>query len=253
MNEHPSLFDAFHELERRADAATDARPYTVPTPRHRSHVAVVAGTVVAVAGLATATALIASRGDDGPSRAQAGGTAPGTSAVATSEPPPIPTSTAPASTAASGGFVLPGDPVELAARFRTVLDGAATFDVTDPVDAPGDPAIKGTLTAGGATGGYDMQILQGTGDVTNPGCEDPDIATCTTKHIDGGILVLGHEPLEGPPNGVTFSADYVRADGFEFIMHISNETDPKGDSTVTAATPPLTPEQLTQIVTSDRW
>jgi hypothetical protein len=77
---------------------------------------------------------------------------------------------------------------------------------------------------------------------------------CTVTTLpDGSMLALGHEPLEGAPNGVTYQADLVRSDGVEFLMHLSNERDPKGDSDVLAPQPPLTADQMKSIVTSDRW
>ena len=45
----------------------------------------------------------------------------------------------------------------------------------------------------------------------------------------------------------------IRADGVEFLMHLSNERDPKGASPVLAAAPPLTTDEMVAIVTSDLW
>ena len=45
----------------------------------------------------------------------------------------------------------------------------------------------------------------------------------------------------------------IRADRVEFLMHVSNERDPKGESAVLAPQPPLSTDQMLGIVTSDRW
>ena len=39
----------------------------------------------------------------------------------------------------------------------------------------------------------------------------------------------------------------------EFVMHVSNERDPKGAGAVLAPKPPLRLDQMTEILTSDRW
>jgi hypothetical protein len=114
-------------------------------------------------------------------------------------------------------------------------------------------AIVGTLTASGVTGGFDLQIFR-----DEPGgtaqCDDPDRARCTVRRLaDGSSLALGREPLQGARNALTYQVNLVRPDGVEFLMHVSNERDPKGASAVLAARPPLTREQMTAIVVSDRW
>jgi hypothetical protein len=70
---------------------------------------------------------------------------------------------------------------------------------------------------------------------------------------DGSSLAVSREPLQGSRNGVTYQVDLMRADRAEFLMHVSNERDPKGESAVLAAHPPLTTDQMTAIVTSGRW
>jgi hypothetical protein len=160
--------------------------------------------------------------------------------------------------------------------FRVVLGDTATFTVTDtghavsvsvpsrmssgggvqlptPAGKPNGAAIVGVLTAGGVSGGYDIQIFQ-----NDPGtkatCDDPDSSTCSVRRLDdGSSLATGHEPLQNNPNGVTYQADLIRPDGVEFLMHVSNERDPKGESAVLAAHPPLTVDDMAGILTSDRW
>jgi hypothetical protein len=274
-----TLTDAFAELERRADAASaDTGP--APLVRHRNRTMLVAASVVGVAALATGTALLAG-GSDSPSRAPAAGGS--TSAAAVS--PVAPSPTAPSSAAASpvapsptgaAGFQIPQTANELADRFRVVLGGTAAFTVTDTghpviVGVPirissggtttmsvapavnNGAAIVGTLTASGVTGGFDIQIFQ-----SDPGakasCDDPDSSTCEVRRLrDGSSLATGSEPLQNNADGVTYQADLIRADGVEFLMHMSNERDPKGESAVLAAQPPLSLDQMGQVLRSDRW
>ncbi len=262
-----TLTDAFAELERRADDASANLPaeraWHTPA-RHRSGLPMIAASVLAVlvvAAVATGVALVAR-----------GGHAAETSAAA----PPTPSATAHTS-AAPAAFQIPRTPQELARQFRTVLGDTATFTVTDTgtpqkvvvsrvpagatttvqrvIPSPRESigaAIVGTLTASGVTGGFDLQIYR-----DRPGtawCDDPDRSRCTVRRLsDGSSLAIGREPLQGAPNAVTYQVNLIRRNGVEFLMHISNERDPKGESSVLAAHPPLTTEQMTAIVTSDRW
>jgi hypothetical protein len=275
MPDYDTLRDAFAELERRADAAApDAQP--VPPVGHRHRVALVAASIVGVAALAIGSALLVG-GSDSPGRSPAAGPQP-TSAAPPSQSSPSQSgpSSAPSS-AGSGGFQIPQTAHDLAERFRAVLGDTATFTVTDtghaitigapvripssgsvdlPVPAAGKPngaAIVGVLTAGGVSGGYDIQIFQ-----NDPGtkatCDDPDSSTCTVRRLDdGSSLATGHEQLQNNPDGVTYQADLIRSDGVEFLMHVSNERDPKGESSVLAAHPPLSVDDMAGILTSDRW
>ena len=70
---------------------------------------------------------------------------------------------------------------------------------------------------------------------------------------DGGTLVEGTEPVLGPKGSVTQQVDYVTADHREFVMHVSNQADPKGESAQLAPRPPLTTDEMIAIVTSDKW
>jgi hypothetical protein len=228
----------------------------------------VAASVVGVAALASATALLAG-GSDRPSRAPAAG---GTTSAAPSET--APSETAPSSTAPAG-FQIPQTARGLADRFQVVLGDTAAFTVTDtgrpittgvpvripsrgsvelpiPAGKPNGAAIVGVLTAAGLSGGFDIQIFQ-----NDPGakatCDDPDSSTCDVRRLDdGSSLATGSEPLQNA-DGVTYQADLIRADGVEFLMHVSNERDPKGESAVLGDHPPLTLDQMVQIPRSDRW
>jgi hypothetical protein len=271
MNDLRTLSDAFNELERRADVATDAHPYVVPTQRRRSRTPLVVATVVTVAGVAAATAVLSTRGDAAHQQSAGDPTAPGPTA-------PAPT---PSTSSAPAAYHIPETAAELADQFRTVLGDTATFTVTYPTDmtarqtrvpamAPDrsgdavatnvpmatdygtDAYIAGTLSAGGVTGGFDLQIFQSSPDET-AFCDDSDQAQCSVTSVNGGQLALGRVTLANTPDGVTFQADYINADGVEFLMHLSNERDPKGASAVLAPQPPMTLQQLGALVTSDRW
>jgi hypothetical protein len=276
MNTFETLTDAFTELERRADAAAQqsgdaATPFPV---RRHTRAPLVAATVVTTLAVAGGAALLAHGG----SGHQAGGASP---AEPTNSQPAVSTTVA-----ADPAFRIPQTAGELADRFRVVLGDLATFTVTDsgtpmtvtvpahtvpptptvvqpriestpiPIPNSGTPngaAIVGVLTSQGVSGGYDIQIFQ-----NDPGtramCDDPDRSRCTTSATaDGGSLAVGREPLPNSPDAVTYDVDLIRADGVEFLMHLSNERDPKGESLLLAPAPPLTTEEMVSIVTSDRW
>jgi hypothetical protein len=281
MSDLRTLSDAFRELERRADERAE-QPQRAPA-RHRGTAPLVAATVVAVAALATGTALLTR---DGNTPAPAGGAAGSqhpthSSGHAVTKTPEK--HRAKHHAKATDDIVVPMTPDDLAAEFKVVLGDLATFTVTQrsggankatapiftpsgkrihqrdlPIPTPnklgGDTFIGGALTSSDTvTGGYDLQILQ-----TAPGdkamCDDPDLSTCSvTELADGSSLALGHEPLDGAPDGVTYEVDLVHPDGVELLMHVSNESDPKGESRVLAPKPPLTLDQMKAVVTSDEW
>jgi hypothetical protein len=267
MSTLPTLADAFAELERRADVATaqrcdDVAP-AVPV-RRRARPLLIAASVTVTLGVAGGAALLAHGDRAHPDRA--GGL-----------PPTAPPTRGTAST--SPTFEIPQTAQDLATRFRAVLGELATFTVTDtgaavtitlpPTPAASEPlgqpqpngaastpngaAIVGELTSAGVTGGYDIQIFQNS--AGGPAsCDDPSESRCTTRATaDGGSLAIGREPLQGAADGVTYQVELVRADGVEFLMHVSNERDPKGESPVLAPQPPLTTAQMVSIVMSDRW
>ena len=241
MNDMQALTDAFTELERRADAMP-ARPEKSRRPR----LVPVAAAIVVAGGLVAGVAVLAPHGD-APGPVQAGAH------------PTTPTATLPVKRP-----TIPVSAKDLEDRFRTVLGGAATFTVTDtgrPVEIDGNGEVKpgsgvaivGVLTAGGHRGGYDLQIIKAARGA-KAHCDDPDQSTCKRSTLpDGSTLAVGTEPLSGAPNGITHQVDLVRKDGTEFLMHVSNERDPKGESTVLSPNPPLTTDQMVAIVTSTKW
>ena len=290
MTDHETLREAFTELERRADEHPHSNgvPHRGPG---RSRYLLVAASVLAVLAVAVGITFFA-RAGLGPNKQTAGdpgsASAAGPSATASVGPgtdsgTPTPTES-PKSTATASGFQLPDNPKDLADRFRTVLHSvvgdSSSFTVTDtgqrhaddppdlpaggvrataagaglpPPAQPSGAAIVGTLTASGVTGGYDIQIF-----ADDPGstasCDDPDKATCTVRRLpDGSSLAIGSEQLANTPKGRTYQAELIRPDGTTFLMHVSNERDPKGESAVLSPDPVLTTEQMTAIVTSDRW
>jgi hypothetical protein len=266
MSEFRTLHEAFDELARQADAA----PTTEIAPRRsHSHFALIAASIVAVLAIATGAVLLARPGhsshgqaggapsDAATSAAYSGPAAPPASEPVThsvSQPVSEPVSTSPA----SHGFQIPQTVKDLSDRFQTVLGDEATFKVTLGEGAgstnTGGAYIVGTLTtSSGATGGFDLQIIPaGKGD--KAWCDDADQTTCKVTHQpDGASLAVGSVPLQTVPGGVTNQANLIWADGTEFLMHVSNARDPKGESALMGALPPLTTDQMTAIVTSDRW
>jgi len=264
MTELRNLTDAFAELERRGDAAADRMPAELPhRPSRTSRLVPAAVAVAVVAGLAAGVALLAPGGDSGTQVASA---PTGTSVAPPTSPPAVPTTSE-----------------DLADRFRTVLGDTATFTVTDtgaavdmtapevPVAPDGAPlppmsgsaatlvpsnatpngaAIVGTLTAGGVTGGFDLQIYQQQPG-TEPMCDNSDQATCSIT--DGPAMAIGETPLVNAADGVTYMVQVIREDGVTLLMHVSNERDPKGASEVLAPLPPLTTDQMAAILNSDLW
>ena len=261
-----------------------------PSHRLRSRPVLMSATVVAVLAIAAAPALLERGGGHG---SGAGAHGSGAGAPPTAASPTTATASPGATSTSAPVFEIPQTPAQLASRFRAVLGDTATFTVTDtgapvgmglpsltsaaptptgPSSAPPTPtslptpvsptqappatngaAIVGTLTASGISGGFDLQIFSaGSGDEAS--CDDPDRSKCTVRDLaDGSSLAVGREPLQDSPDGVTYEVDLIRIDGAELVMHLSNERDPKGDSTVLSAHPPLTTEQMTALVTSDRW
>lgn len=281
MSDMRALHDAFGELERRADAVSPGVQPALPQPRRAFSmrlVVPVAATVAAVAGLAGAAVWLAPGGDDGGQRAASSGT---TSSTTITVPP------------APEWAGIPRDSDELIAQFKVVLGDTATFEVTHTndesnsgeapqsanTDAPAGgststpppptdattvtekpanaakngAAIVGTFTAGGVTGGFDLQIYAGTAGETDACATYVDLDSCNVTTLpDGGTLMTGVYELQ-VQGGVTYHAMLTDSDGRVILMHISNMDDPKGAGGVLAPQPPLTTDQLTAIVTSDRW
>lgn len=270
MSNLDMLNEAFTELERRADAATADRPSGVGRRRRPPtyvRVAAMAATVTVVAGLAVGAVLLA----------------PGDNSGTNSGAPPGKASTTapPVSSTVAAEPQLPDDPDELIERFRAVLGGLATFEVTEK--APGAVVatlpppttdmpttavtqipdeeyvgayIAGTLTSHGTTGGFDLAVYPDE-DALAHHCPDGDLGdrTCVERELpDGSRLILDNMPLQ-VSGGRTYGVDYLGADGTTIDIHVSNLLDPKGPSgsPKLADQPPLTIEQLVTIVTSELW
>jgi hypothetical protein len=266
MNTLRTLHDAFTALEERADDY--AAPERLARPRLAPPLAAAAGVLAVAAGVA---AWQASRdGHPAGQPAAAGSTSASTSAAHPAE-----------------RFRPPSTVAELTAKARSILAGTATITVdprrssgcgaaigsaptvpsatptvpnATPTPTPPKPAgqpecsgagIVGSLTSGGKTGGFDLDVYQA------PPGEQPfcDLGTrCTTRTFaDGSRLATSTWHDSEVSGGVTYEVNLVRPDGGEFLFHLSTEADPKGASVVTASHVPLTIAQMTAFVTSDRW
>jgi hypothetical protein len=268
------LNDAFTELDRRADAFARPAPAThsavllspapPASPRRRYRVPLVAATITTVLAVAIVAALLAS--GSGTPGTQAGGATTPAQQTTPSPPQTIAATSTNVVSTSSAPFQLPSTPAQLEIRLRAVLAGTATFTVTSggpgavaPVSAQATvgplqtttsgAAIVGTLTAGGKTGGFGLDVFN---DFAGDKARCDVGANCTTHDLpDGSSLATGTTSLGA--GGVTYEAVLIRTDGVEFVLHVSNERDAKGDSAVLAPQPPLTTEQMTAIVTSTRW
>ncbi|UVS76410.1 hypothetical protein [Actinokineospora sp. UTMC 2448] len=249
MTDLRALTDAFAELERRADAAVPVESRLRPSERPRSRLMPVAAGVAVLAGVAVAAAVLL----------------PGRAAEPVA-PAQAPTTT---TTEAQAPAPLPASHEELSDRFRAVLAGSATFTVTDtgaaktitaPDKSGGEPvvtdngaAIVGTLTAGGVTGGFDLGMYRDAQAADVDWCASHE-ACAVTVLPDGSKLTMGEFHHGGAtPEGVTYMALRVRPDGVVIDMHVSNAESPKGNSGLLGATPPLTRDQLREIISSDLW
>ncbi|MFI7680282.1 hypothetical protein [Actinophytocola sp. NPDC049390] len=254
MSDLRTLHDAFAELERRADAAGTA---PVVRPRRAPRLVPVAATVVAVAGL-VAGAVWLTPGDSG------------TPAAGTSS------STAPATTTVRGP--IPTSPDDLIARFSAVLGDTATFEVTEkstvpgaspsrqpgpgpsltqPADTPSSPLVSGTLTAADVTGSFVLMIYPSDSEPSE-WCALSRTEDCAVSTLpDGSRLATG--TARRAPGAVSHMACLKRPDGTMVLMNVGNQEDPRGAATnspggaILSSRPPLTLDQLTAIITSDRW
>lgn len=264
MSDLRTLHDAFAEMERRADAAA-AGTAPVARPRRAVRLVPIAATVVAVAGLVAGAVWLV----------------PGNSGTHAASPPTTSSSTAPSTTTARSP--VPTSPDDLIARFRVVLGDTATFEVTEKTivpppsstnapqpgtgsvvtpqledpDAPTSALIGGTLTSAGVTGGFALTIYPSD---SEPGewcdlsrTEDCDVSTLP----DGSRLATG--TAQPAPGAVSYLACLKRPDGTMVLMHVSNQEDPRGaeinspGGEIYSPQPPLPPDQLKAIVTSDKW
>jgi hypothetical protein len=138
---------------------------------------------------------------------------------------------------------------KFAAAFHDVAGDAASYSLTL---RPAGSVLVGEMTVNGVAGGFDIQDYSA-GPGAKATCDDLDRVKCDVRSMpNGASLATGSEPLQTDPGGVTLQANYVRSDGVEFIMHVSNAADPKGAGKV-GPKPPLTIAQLVAILTSDRW
>lgn len=289
MNDFHDLSDAFDELERRADAAP-SRSAALTTPRasHRARPLLIAASSVAVLAVAVTVAVTAS-GDGSPTQRQAGG--PGTVAASSASVGPPPAgSVSPPSAAAQA---IPTTSKELEALFAQVLDGVATFTVTDTgaaivgavpsltraptpttptpttsretTDTPPVPTPVETTPAVQSSGAAIVGILTSGGLTGGYDIQIYQDSPGTKVQCDDPgasscsvrTLTNGSSLATGSEplqdGGVTYQAAVVRPDGTTILMHVSNDRDPKGAGGQSAPRPPLTIEQMTAIVTSPFW
>ncbi|MBE7187586.1 hypothetical protein [Jatrophihabitans endophyticus] len=283
MTEHPQLDDAFAEYERRADAFDEARATAPASPaeqvaqKTRGPLLLIAASVVLVLAVAGGVVWLA-RGDGAThgSGAPVGGggprpvpsaTAPRSSATprpsatldpvvlapsptqsSTSVPAGPPPTTSPTATGTPSSGI-PRTASQMERALRRVLGGTATFRVT----ATQGNYLVGilTVTKTGAKGGFDIQAFQG-----DPGdraqCEDPGPHShCTVASpADGGSLARERETYG---TDVLYYVDYVSPNGATFSMHLSNRADPKGAGRTFGSEPPLPIRRMVEIVGSSRW
>lgn len=223
MTDLRTLTDAFDELARRGDAAEARMPAGLPARRPARRVVPITVAAAVVAGLATTVALLAP------------GEAPQTGATPTTTAAPV---------TPSQNWA-PSTPDQLAHRFRTVLGDSATFTVT----GTNGPAISGTFTKAGVTGGFDLQVYP---DPSHRGGWCADVATCRQSTLpDGSRLWASTVGLDS--DSITHQAILVRPDGVTTIMDLSNQSSPKGQSDVLSDEPPLTLDEVVAVVTDPRW
>ncbi|MGI8664840.1 MAG: hypothetical protein ACR2N4_02215 [Jatrophihabitans sp.] len=254
MTDLRTLAEAFSELESRAGTVPVRMPDLVTADRGvraRSVRLLVPAAAVAVVLAAAAPAAwqqLHPRTDIGTGTgrlATAGGTGSRPSAPSSahvSRPPSVPRYRPPASVAA------------LTARARTILTGIATIEVSqgaEPAQTHSGPAIGGSLTAAGQSGGFDL-LVASAGPTERAQCDEG--FACTVRTLtDGTTLAVGAFRDPQTPGAITYQVLAVHADGAAVQLHLSTERDPKRHSTVTASRIPLSVQQMTSFVTSDRW
>ncbi|HET9140312.1 hypothetical protein [Actinophytocola sp.] len=237
------LADAFTELERRADAATGTPHATVPAPRAAARLVPFAAAAAVVVGIAAGVGVLAPAFDSG-SQTMA---------------PPSTRATTPARTEGP-------DVRELTDRFRAALGDRATFTVTEsgpglgtkiephdvstgatPPEVRIGASIRGTLTAGGVTGGFDLTgYPMAMGGTSWTG----DFEEHTLP--DGTRVVSGEFSARGPAGGLNRYVQTYRPDGNSFILVVSNQRSPHGNTELLGPHPPLTLDQMVAVLT-DRW
>jgi hypothetical protein len=187
-------------------------------------------------------------------------------------------------------YTPPATSAELAAETRAILAGTATIQIdpirssdcgsvrvsvpaatgkvtarlpngatpTVPIPQANDPesgcsgaAIGGSLTSSGRTGGFDLDVFAAA--PSDKASCDGDTSCSVHHRPDGSTLAIGTWHDSNLPGGITYQVELVRPDGAEILIHLSTMRDPKGAGPVTASRVPLTIDQLTAFVTSDRW
>lgn len=281
MNSLRTLHDAFAELEERADAATSLDHAVPVRPARRRLAPPLAAAAAVLAVVAGVAAWQASR-DSHPARQPA-------ASGPTTAPTPVSTTGAahvngfqpPSTVAALSGkarSILAGtatitvDPTQSAACdagaptrteppgkiISSGPDGALSTSTATmvssadpPVAACSGAALVGTLTSGGLTGGFDLDVYRA--EPEDPFC-DGDAADCVKRTLpDGSRLASTTWKDSQVAGGVTYQVSVVRPDGGEIIFHLSTERSPKGASEVIAPRVPLTLAQMEGFVTSDQW
>ncbi len=175
---------------------------------------------------------------------------------------PTPTESGrPGSTISAGGSSF-GVENSAGSGFTVTINGTTTVTAPAPAGPAGSApstgtssgaSIVGTLTAGGHSGGFQLNV-----DAAQPGdkafCDDDAGTACViSTRPDGTSLAVGTWLDRSVPGGSTYEVDAVHPDGTEILMILSTEADPKGESTVTSPVVPLTSDQLVAFVTSTLW
>jgi hypothetical protein len=245
MTDLRTLHEAFAELERRADAVPSA-DHLLPSPARRPRGVLVAACIAAIATVLTCVSVVAVQRSH------------------RSTPP-----------AGSTAFRMPHTRQELAARFRRVLGDRAVITSVDssvvghpiPVEpgiwvsgprvGNGGTWLLGTLRSPTGPGGFDLAVRRSaSGSVARCAGTPPHNACRAKAYPDGSTLSVSEVRFSGSQQR-TYSADFVRADGVEIELRVSNAHDPEGypdgEEDMLAARPPLTADDLAAIVTSDRW
>lgn len=248
------LDDAFAELERRADGASDhigAPEMGHPRRRHSSHPVRIGASAAAVAAIAVGISFAASGGG---SHHATGASHPSTSSITAS----VRNSTAlgTAEPSAAPATDLPKTQAALMARFRSILGDTATFTV-DSANST-DNLITGVLTSTSGTRG--MYVLELDKDVAICGAMSRIGQTATAlpcPHLttlpDGSKLKVDPNFPDGPPDGVMNDAILSRPDGWQISLYTSNVQGKYYGAPVLGTKPALTVQQVTDVVTSPEW
>jgi hypothetical protein len=248
------LDDAFSELERRADAASDhIGPPEMSHPRHRhpSHPVRIGASAAAVAAIALGVSFAASGGG---SHDGIGAGSPSTSSI--TAPVRNPTALGTAGTSAVPATDVPKTEAALIARFRSILGDTATFTV-DSANST-DNLITGVLTSTSGTRG--MYVLELDKNVAICGAMGTIGQTATAlpcPHLttlpDGSKLKVDPDFPDGAPDGVMNDAILSRPDGWQISLYTANVQGKYYGAPVLGEKPALTVTEVTNVVTSPQW